>query len=614
MLTVLSAMQLIISFYLYREIKPTKIMMGTFFIMAFSAIILFIAYGTADYFSGDGIDEATIYHLKYGLKGAGFAEYSDLILASLAAFLLSATFLFWLTLKLKKENPFSRKNNRLLLYFLLTSLWLNPATIDLYKLQKSNVQKTTVDLKPFAEHYKKPYIKAIGNQQKNIVFIYAESLEQNYFDESLFPGLMKGLQALKPKSTYFTNIKQVAGTGWTVAGMTASQCGIPLFTPSHGNSMSGMDQFLSSATCLGDLLKEKEYQLNYIGGAKVNFAGKGKFYKTHGFNDVLGLKELLPKLEDPSYKHAWGLYDDSLLDIVYQRFIKLSKADAKFGLFTLTSGTHHPKGHIAKSCKGTQYQDGANPMLNAVSCSDHLLSRFINKIIQSPYADKTIIVLMSDHLSMRNTATPFLTKKPRNNLFAIIDPSKNTSTNITTAGSTLDIAPTLLPIIGYEGNIGLGRNLLDNQNPEKDRLFIHSHLRKWKQPISAFWNFPKIQYGLTININKRAINIDQRQFKIPILIELNKALETTLKFQFDTHSNSKQKLTIHRDNLDKNNFFLYIEKCQNVKNLNNKSFDHLGENGFCFFAGQGNKYTKATRLDKSVTYTADDILKLLKII
>lgn len=110
-------------------------------------------------------------------------------------------------------------------------------------------------------------------QAKNLVYIYAESLERTYLDENLFPGLITELKELEQSALSFTGLEQVSGTHWTIAGMVASQCGIPLVTASGGNAMSGIDRFLPGATCLGDVLHTRGYNLIYMGGADNDFAG-----------------------------------------------------------------------------------------------------------------------------------------------------------------------------------------------------------------------------------------------------------------------------------------------------------------------------------------------------
>ena len=49
------------------------------------ALLLVVTYLVSDSFTGVGIDDSVIYHLTYGLQGAGFGEYLKLILLTLSA-------------------------------------------------------------------------------------------------------------------------------------------------------------------------------------------------------------------------------------------------------------------------------------------------------------------------------------------------------------------------------------------------------------------------------------------------------------------------------------------------------------------------------------------------
>ena len=53
----------------------------------FVFVLLAVAYIVSDYFTGVGVNEAVLYHVRYGLSGAGFLEYWKII--SIAVFLLS---------------------------------------------------------------------------------------------------------------------------------------------------------------------------------------------------------------------------------------------------------------------------------------------------------------------------------------------------------------------------------------------------------------------------------------------------------------------------------------------------------------------------------------------
>jgi phosphoglycerol transferase len=57
--------------------------------------------------------------------------------------------------------------------------------------------------------------------------IYVESLEQGYSSKAVFGhDLLEPLNGLQGSS--FADYQQVPGTGWTIAAIVATQCGVPL--------------------------------------------------------------------------------------------------------------------------------------------------------------------------------------------------------------------------------------------------------------------------------------------------------------------------------------------------------------------------------------------------
>lgn len=603
------------SFYFYTNAYISNVNKLVFILFSLCSIFLFTLYISADYFTGDGVSYAALYHIQYGLGGAGFLEYlwpiSGVLIVLLASVISVFYFVKYNNVKFNTNNISNIMPN----IILLVSILINPALVNLNDLLLVSAQKNNQNHletnnqnylevnNEFYEYYKEPKISGGLNNKKNIVYIYLESLERTYFDENIFPGLINGLKQLEKISINFTNVLQVRGTGWTIAGITASQCGIPLVTPSHGNSMSGMDHFLPKAICLGDILKANDYGLYYLAGANINFAGKGKFLRTHGFDEVQGESELLPLLLDSNYKSNWGLYDDSLLNILYDRFIELSSQNESFALFSLTLDTHHPAGHKSKSCEEVKYGNGGNPILNSVACSDLLVTKFVKRILNSSYATNTVIVLSSDHLALRNTATKLLEKGRRKNLFLIIDPSQQPN-KIDKLASMLDIAPTLLSVLGNGNDLGLGRNLFEKQDLSEQVKYIHSNLVSWENPISKFWDFPKLKQNLEIKLQENLVFIDNRAIKFPVMIELNDKLQTVLKFQFDGHSSH---LIKHRMDLEINDYFLMIDKCKNARKIDRS----LGSEGYCLLGGKGEKNTIVKKLENDINYSVDEIRSFL---
>lgn len=100
----------------------------------------------------------------------------------------------------------------------------SPAFRQITELVKSQSRDGDPD---FAAYYKEPS-KTIPDPKLNLVYIYGESLERTYFDNEAFPDLTPELGALKNEGLDFSHTQQLPGTDYTIAGMVASQCGIPL--------------------------------------------------------------------------------------------------------------------------------------------------------------------------------------------------------------------------------------------------------------------------------------------------------------------------------------------------------------------------------------------------
>jgi phosphoglycerol transferase len=327
----------------------------------------------------------------------------------------------------------------------------------------------------------------------------------------------------------------VEGTGFTMGGMVGSLCGVPLFTPANANSMSGMDAFLPGAVGLPDLLHEQGYFLSFLGGAPLDFAGKGKFLRTHHFDESAGFSELHGKTRDRAYINNWGLYDDTTFDFAYDRLVELARQKRPFGLFLLTLDTHPPIGYISRSAVSGPYGDGTNPMLNAVKASDELIAQFVERVRTSPAGKNTVIVIASDHLAMLNSASDRLRQGARSNLFLILDPRDPQGRRVDRAGSTLDIGATVLRPLGFEGRINLGRDLLDANTSESEIAHIQKTetLLSWRSELIRLWDFPRFKTTFSFEPKSARVKIDGREFQAPVLIELGDNGRTTLRFQFN---------------------------------------------------------------------------------
>ena len=209
---------------------------------------------------------------------------------------------------------------------------------------------------------------------------------------------------------------------------------------------------------------------------------------------------------------------------MYDRIEILSKANENFGLFALTLDTHHPNGYISASCENKIYGDGTNSILNSIHCVDELIGKFMEKFLNSEIYNNTTLVLLSDHLALKNTASEVLKNANRSNLFMIFD--KDTKPRlINDIGNSFDIGPTVMSFLGANTNgLGLGRNLITNESLSLD-LNINEVIDANKRKILELWSFPKIDQGFSISIDQLKIFFGNRYINFPALIVLNSSNE-----------------------------------------------------------------------------------------
>jgi phosphoglycerol transferase len=527
----------------------------------FSAILLFLGIYiilnasmlASNYFTGEGINDAVIYTITSSLSGAGISKYILPAVGLIVALVVLFGVLSWL-LRLRKGHRASQLYSLLAVILAVASINTTPAYQQVASLIKSQVGKGNSD---FYTHYKVPG-KQLRGDKPNLVYIYAESLERTYFDEKAFPGLAPELSKIKDNAYDFSNTEQLPGTEYTIAGMVASQCGIPLFAPFDGNASSSLSTFYPQNVCLGDILKSSGYQNYFYQGASLSFAGKDLFLSSHGFDHLYGYNELKSVVKDPNYRNDWGWYDDTLLDVVFDKYLELAKQNRPFSLFALTVDTHHPDGFISRSCqrKDYPYEGKPNKSFAAVACSQEHIARLIQRIQATPYFKNTIIVVSSDHLAMNNTAYKYLNQHDRSDLFFMVRGNDVTSKVLPVKRSTMDNGATVLDAMGGDNFIGLGRSSLSSTSMVATYLNIKDKINEWKPDVIKLWNFPKSISDYKIDTVSNTFSFSGMHFKLPLLLSV-KPNKIEPKFDVYLAAPLKQQLA----NFAPDEKFVWIDRC-----------------------------------------------------
>lgn len=549
-------------------------------------ILLNIIWYASNYFTGNGINDSVLYTLTSNLQGAGMGKYLMPALSLTGGLLLVMAAVLWALLhgRRMKTRP---AYNLLALGLVSASLIITPATGEIYTMIKSRHANKGEE---FYTYYKTP-TTLIEGRKRNLVYIYAESFERTYFDEQEFPGLTPDLTPVKQQALDFSDTRQLPGTEYTIAGIVASQCGIPLFAPFDANAANQVDGFYPGKVCLGDILKASGYSLHFYQGADLAFAGKGQFLNAHGFDHVYGRKELQPQLPDPGYVNDWGLYDDSLLDLAYRQFETLSQQGQPFALFTLTVDTHHPDGYVSRSCRQNSYRSGGkeNRSLSAILCNQETVTKFIQRIQQSPYYKDTVIVLSSDHLAMNNTAWSQLTRHDRRDLFFILDGSGEQQGLNSQPRSTLDNGATVLDLLGGDNFIGLGRSSLSNASLASTMEDFSSRITSWMPALIELWGVPKRITRYNVDLESHSFSFAGSTFKYPLILKVgNQKIEA--KFETYLLAPLNEQLAHFRPD----DLFVWVDACDRI----GKVWQEAPASGLCLASGKLGSHPDIVPIDQ----------------
>lgn len=357
-----------------------------------------------------------------------------------------------------------------------------------------------------SEFYKSEYVEprleniVFPEQKKNLIIVFLESMESSYADFSsggLFEtNLIPHLTDIAKENINFSNSNllgggiDVAGTGWTVAGMLSKFSGLPFqISRNRNNTENG---FLPKATTLTDILAQNGYRQRFLFGSKKHFASRDLLLEPHGSVEIHDIDWYKSNgLLEKNYHAFWGFEDSKLYEFAKYELDDLSRQSEPFMLGLLTVDTHMPEGYICSLCDASEKWQ----MKNVISCADRQIANFLDWAKKQSWYDDTLIVLVGDHLFMTgdNTdffkdeknddeaalenASPFL--RPHNerrwiNIFINAEPVAAAASDIfhDRNFSSFDIFPTVISALGCEikGNrLGLGTDLFSGEKTLVER-------------------------------------------------------------------------------------------------------------------------------------------------
>lgn len=309
----------------------------------------------------------------------------------------------------------------------------------------------------------------------DVILIYLEGLEQGFGKAELFGQAYREIEALKPQSLWFDNVDEVSGTEWSIAGLAASTCGVPLVPNGlkFRNNYEGQSDFLGGQTCLSDILGGLGYQLSFLKGTDKEFAGFNHFLTSHGVENVIDRQIQKGRVSEQEYAQAsagWALDDQMLMDTARAEYLGQIENNAPIAMMIETIGPHGGTSVVSRECASDgQAYETRNPVI-AADCTLRAVSGFLDFLQENRNGRPTAVMIMSDHLNHSGSISELLDRETRRNtvLFLGYDftsPLAVAGTQNVKWASMLDMYPTALAWLGLankDGKGGLGVSLFSD--------------------------------------------------------------------------------------------------------------------------------------------------------
>lgn len=296
----------------------------------------------------------------------------------------------------------------------------------------------------------------------NVMLVCEESLSAAFLKEfGSTENITPNLDSLVNHSLVFTNLF-ATGTR-TVRGMEAITLSIP---PTPGSSIvrrPGNENLFT----LGAVFDQKGYDTKFIYGGYGYFDNMNYFFGNNGFSVVD--RGLFTKSET-SFANAWGVCDGDLFEKAISEADKSVANGKPFFQFIMTTSNHRPYTY-PNGCVDIPSGTGRS---GAVKYTDYAIGKLISQLKQKDWFKNTILVIIADHcnnsagkstMNLEKYHIPFIVYNP-----SIVNPSK-----IDTQCSQIDVAPTILGLMGwnYESKF-FGKDIL-KMKPEEQRALMGTY-------------------------------------------------------------------------------------------------------------------------------------------
>lgn len=298
----------------------------------------------------------------------------------------------------------------------------------------------------------------------NVVIVLEESLGSDFIgvlgdDRGLTPCLDK----LASQGLLFDNFYATGNR--TARALEAVTTSLP---PIPTESILKRDHSQHVYT-LAHVLEERGYNRLFMTAGRGVFDGVRSFMTANGFNRFVEQKDFV----NPAFVNAWGVSDEDLFNRALTELDALHEEGKPFLACLLTVSNHrpftYPDGRIDRP-SSQQTRD------NAVKYADWSIGQFFDKVGEHAWKKNTLFVVMGDHGARVYGSQLFPMKSYRVPVLMLGPEELGQGTRCSTLACTLDIAPTVMGLLGGDyRSIFFGRDALHLPPEQGYALMQHNH-------------------------------------------------------------------------------------------------------------------------------------------
>lgn len=296
---------------------------------------------------------------------------------------------------------------------------------------------------------------------KNVVLISVESLSAEFLgvygnDKGLTPNLDRlAAEGLRFERFFATGTR-------TVRGLEALSLGTP---PVPGQAIVRRPGNEHLAT-LGEALAHQGWATYFIYGGYGYFDNMNAWFRGNDYR-------VIDRTDFPSktipFENVWGVADEALFANALTALDR-SEAGKPFFAHIMTTSNHrpftYPEGRIDIPSPGGRK--------GAVKYTDYAIGQFIEEAKSRPWFDDTLFVIVADHCASVAGKTKLPVEKYRIPMIfyapALLPPA-----TYTRMASQIDLAPTLLDVVGADGAAEFFGASLFRAEPGPERAFVSNY-------------------------------------------------------------------------------------------------------------------------------------------